>query len=329
MKKNIAARFCFALKTGIIVAYGCLGASQQGHTQLLAVKKLVLDSLRPYASKGNLAAGFSFNSDNDKSYFFTLDGSGIFTSSRHSYEAVASVFFQAFDKTSSSNRNHFLFRFNAFKYKTEMVKVLQGKKHENKPLLKQTAFNAEVFVFHQNDENRGIRLRNQLGINVVYNSKVKGWLRFNAGAGLLGEVEKWRLFENDFIDDFNALDPVVQQAIKDFFNMDSRFNVPSENIRGNVFINAFIQKGEAFSLNIYGALQPPFEPPFRKLPPVSIFPPANKKYPRYTLEAVAALKISKALSFNTRLYMQHDRGQIAPFAPEEVWNFTQGLAWKW
>ncbi|MCU0374452.1 MAG: hypothetical protein MUF24_04000 [Chitinophagaceae bacterium] len=302
---------------------------QQGYSQLLAVKKLVLDSLQPYAAKGNLSGGFSFNNDDDKSYFFTLDGSAIYTSSRHSYEAVASVFFQAFDKTSSSNRNHFLFRFNAFKYKPELVKVQRGNRQVPKPVLRQAAFNGEVFLFHQNDENRGIRLRHQVGINAVYNNNAKGWLRFNAGVGLLGEVEKWRLFENDFIDDFNALDPAVQQAVKDFFNLDSKFNVPRENIRGNIFINVFIQKAEAFSLNIYGALQPPFEPPFKKLPPVSIFPPANKKYPRYTLEAVAALKISKALSFNTRLYMQHDRGQIAPFAPEEVWNFTQGLSWKW
>ena len=317
------------VKVSFIAIICCFLAKPPAHTQILAVKKLVLDSLRPYASKGNLSAGFSFNSDNDKSYFFTLDGSGIFTSSRHSYEAVASAFFQAFDKTSSSNRNHFLFRFNAFKYKTETVKILRNNRHENTQLLRQTAFNPEIFVFHQNDENRGIRLRNQIGVNAVYNSGVKGWLRFNAGAGLLGEMEKWRLFENEFIDDFNALDPAVQQAIKDFFNLDEKFNVPRENIRSNIFINVFVQKGEAFSLNVYGALQPPFKPPFEKLPPVNIFPPANKRYPRYTLEAVAALKITKALSFNTRLYMQHDRGQIAPFAPEEVWNFTQGIAWKW
>jgi hypothetical protein len=301
------------------------------NAQLLNVKKDDLDSMRPSSRVGSASFGLNFNQDNEKSLFFLLDGSGIRTSFKHSYEGIFSSFFNGIEKNSNARRNHALMRVNLWKFKPGIRRnpTSTGSEKKYVGIHEERRFNPELFFFFQNDENRGIRTRNQIGINGVYNFKGKKWLRFNAGLGILAEREKWRLFENEHIDYFNNLDPDIQQKIKDYFGMDNNFNVPRDNLRANLFLNAFLQPGNVFSLNFYGALQPPFKPPYRSLPPSSIFLDLNKRYPRYTIEAVMAFKISKKFSLNTRLYMQHDRGQIAPFAPDEIWNVSQGIAFKW
>jgi hypothetical protein len=285
--------------------------------------------MRPGSRVGSASFGLNFNQDNERSLFFLLDGSGIHTSFKHSYEGIFSSFFNGIEKNSNATRNHALMRVNLWKFKPGIR--INTNRNEKKYVgtHEERRFNPELFFFYQNDENRGIRTRNQIGINGVYNFKGKKWLRFNAGLGILAEREKWRLFENEHIDYFNNLPPDIQQRIKAYFGMDNNFNVPRDNLRANLFLNAFLQPGNIFSLNFYGALQPPFKPPYRSLPPSSIFLDLNKRYPRYTIEAVMAFKISKKFSLNTRLYMQHDRGQIAPFAPDEIWNVSQGVSFKW
>lgn len=306
--------------------------SFESNGQLLNVKKDDLDSMRPGSRVGNAALGLNYNQDNEQSLFFMLDGSGIRTSVKHSYEGIFSSFFKGFEKASTANRNHALLRVNFWKYKPGIMRnpsANAGNEKKYVAVHQEKNFNPELFMFYQHDENRGIRTRNQIGINGVYNFQGKKWMRFNTGLGLLAEREKWRLFENEFIDYFNNLDPIIQDRIREYYQMDNNFNVPRNNLRANIFLNAFLQPGDIFSLNFYGALQPPFQPPYQSLPPVSIFPDLNKRYPRYTIEAVLAFKITKRFSLNTRMYMQHDKGQIAPFAPDEIWNLSQGVAFKW
>lgn len=314
---------------GLLVV--CLFVGQPLYSQLLNIKKNDLDSMRPGSGLGNISLGLNFNQDTEQSLFFVLDGSGIRTSIKHSYEFIFSSFFKGFEKNSSSNRNHALLRINFFKFKTGITgnsALTRGTK-KYKPIHVEKRFNPELYLFFQNDETRGIRTRSQAGVNGVYNFLGKKWLRLNIGLGLLAEKERWRLFENQYIDSFNNLDPELRQKIKDYFNMDANFNVPRTNVRANFFVNVFLQPGKVFSFNFYGAIQPPFQPPYHSLPPISLFPDLEKRYVRYTIEGVMVFKISNSFSLNTRLYMQHDRGQVAPFAPDEIWNLTQGIAFKW
>ena len=282
-------------------------------TQVASFQKKVLDSLPANTWLGNVGLGINFNKSAVRRLFLTSSVNVLYPSQLHSYNLKASSFSNGSDIEADDNWLYAIFNLNLLHHRVKNDVIIERK------------FNPELFTMFQFDRARGITQRWQNGVNIVWNnSKLKN-IRFNMGTGIFIENEKWRVFTKADYAIWDTLSPVVQDLIRSLLKMDQNNDIVRHNTRWNLYLNAYASFGKIVSLNTFFSVQTPFNPPYKDLPSLTDFPTVTKIYPRYTLETILLLRISKTFSINSKFYLQHDRGQISPFTPDEVFNFSQGF----
>lgn len=284
-----------------------------GHAQSVLNDKPFYDTLRAHRLKGRLGAAFNLNYDGNRKVFLLGDALGSYATRRHLFEAVVNMYYNG-DKTDESNRFNFFARAALFRH-TMAADTLKG----------ESELFPELFLNVLYDEGRGLNYRFNEGLNITLNLYKISWTRLKIGTGIFFEQESWRIFEREFLPALDTLDPEEIKFLQDVLGIDKKGNIQRTNWRWNTYIQMMFRVGEKVNITTIGALQIPFRPPSEGLVDIPVFPASDKRFPRLTGDISITYSATKKLKFTTRFYIQHDQGQISPFAKENVYSFTQGL----
>jgi len=112
--------------------------------------------------------------------------------------------------------------------------------------------------------------------------------------------------------------------------INSKGQLLRNNVRANFYANFICTLSKNVGLNAFVNWQQPFEPPYKNLPSndlpqAKIFPVNTALYPRITIDTQLTIEIWGKLKFITAFTMQYDKGQLPLYAPDFIYNLTEGL----
>jgi hypothetical protein len=288
--------------------------------QLRNFRKTTLDSLQSKIIKGTASLSISYTKDSDKNLIIYSDVSLLYPDSQHLYSFGSNLRYNSFYTGSASSNNRFYASVNVHLFNHTLL--------ENNHL-KEKVIAPELFSFYQYDENQGLKQRIQLGANAAIKLVRSKNFRINTGVGFFYEFQRWRMLTDEDIETIQTLPDSFLEYIKDLYEMDNKFNVIRKNVRAQVYLSSHAILNKKLDFDFMFSYQQPFKPPFRGLPEDGPFPVITRLYPRYTFECVLSYKFSKKFSAQGRVYLQHDKGHVSPFASNETFNFIPSLNFRW
>ncbi|MCH8555154.1 MAG: hypothetical protein LAT76_08350 [Schleiferiaceae bacterium] len=282
--------------------------------QLSLFNLSVLDSLQPGNFKGNTSLQLNWNRTSTNQVTLFSDLNFLFPLPEHSLEFNGNIVANTFDDRFSTGRYFTHIRADLWKYTQEGA------------YLEVNRFYPEMYVLQAYDRGRGLNMRLQTGVNMVYAIKRSGSWRVTSGAGVLTEYENWRIRAAGT----TTPPPPVTTGTIDFLNgqnaLDRNGNIRLDNIRSNVFVH-FNGKVGKFNVNSFTSLQIPFSKPFDDEPAPSDVLVNNIRSPRFTLEMSATTQIVKGINLSTRISFQYDKGQPSALAPNSAFTLAQGVSY--
>lgn len=287
--------------------------------QVTHFEKSALDSLQ--ANDFNLSLAFAFNAGQDGTKTLTTGTDvGMMYSTLHSnYEIVQSSYHNKLEQFSTSNR--FLVMGRGSLWSHEIIKD---------SILIEKANYPEPFILYAYDANRGLNARWQFGLDAVHAFKNNRLLRITIGIGLIYELENWQMIKQELLPQVDSLPEPVQRYLFDTVGINSRGQLRRNNIRGNIYANFICTLSKTVALNAFLNWQQPFQPPYKDLPSndlpqAKVFPVNTRLYPRITIDTQMTIAVFGKLKFVTAFSMQYDKGQLPLYAPDFVYNLTEGL----
>ena len=285
-----------------------------GVAQLSLFNLSVLDSLQPGKFKGNTSLQLNWNRTSTNQVTLFSDLNFLFPLPEHSLEFNGNII-----------ANTFADRFSTGRYFTH-VRADLWKYTEDRGYLEVNRFYPEMYVLQAYDRGRGLNMRLQTGVNMVYAIKRSGSWRLTSGAGVLTEYENWRIRAAGTA----TTATTVPVGTIDFLNgqnaLDRSGNIRLDNIRSNVFVH-FNGKVGKFNVNSFSSLQIPFSKPFDDDPVESDVLVNNIRSPRFTLELSATTQIIKGINLSTRISFQYDKGQPSVLVPNSAFTLAQGVSY--
>ena len=320
--ESAAAKLC--PKRGFIMILLAIFILQSGYAQVTPFEKSVLDSLE--SNDFNMSVAFVFNAAQDGTNTLTTgnDASVMYSTEKSNYQLVQSSYHNRLDQLSTSNRFFAMAIASLFSHQEDS----SGQK------LVEKQFYPEPFVLYQYDANRGLNYRWQFGLDAVYAFVPTRHFRIKMGAGLLYEMENWQMIKKENLQYVDTLPEPIQRYIFDTVGINSKGELFRNNVRMNLYANMMCNFGRGINLNAFFNVQEPFVPPFHglpsnDLPQAKIFPVNTKRYPRLTLDMTLTFKLFGKLSFVSSFNLQYDKGQIPLYAPDFIYNLTQGIQFDW
>jgi hypothetical protein len=276
--------------------------------------KQYYDSLKQNDWSGNTAFTFVLNKSSTNKLFLTNTTIASLPLKQHLFELSESFYFDGTTRFSNDNRLNIYARAALFRH------LFSSRNHKKEKLLF-----PEIIFAYLYDESRGLTHRFQLGTNLMLN--IHDWkpMRLKTGLGILKEWETWRIIDRQYLPILDTASPAFIQLIKDRFGINKRGEIQRSNERINVFLQLLSNVLGKINLNVVASIQFPLELPYKNLPQLAVFPVVTKYYPRFTIDAVMSLPVSKKISIVSRYYGQFDEGQLSPYVNKSVYTFSQGV----
>jgi len=287
--------------------------------QVTPFEKSVMDSLQ--ANDFNASFAFAFNASQDGTRTLTLgtDAGLMYSTQRSNYELLESGFHNKLEQASIANRFFTMIRGSLFSHYLRDDSVLV--ENANYP---------EPFALYSYDANRGLNARWQFGIDAVHAFKNNRLIRITVGIGLLYELENWQMIKTELLPKVDSFPEAIQRYLFDTVGINSKGQLLRNNVRLNLYANFICTLNKNVGLNAFVNWQQPFEPPYKDLPSndlpqAKIFPINTRLYPRITIDAQLTIAVWGKLKFVTAFSMQYDKGQLPLYAPDFIYNLTEGL----
>lgn len=282
--------------------------------QLSLFNLATLDSLQPGELKGNASLHANWNKTTTHNVVVFSDLNLLFPLPQHALEFNGNLILNTIEDRLATNRYFMHIRGDLWKFDHR-----SGALHTR-------LFFPEIFLLQAFDYGRGLNFRWQTGLNGVVALKRNGQWRLTGGAGFVTEYENWRIAGRGAL----PTNIVVPIGTYDYLNgqkaLDRNGNIRLESIRSNVFLH-FVGKVKMVHINAFTSVQIPFQAPFDNLPQSENLPLNDRIYPRYTVELSMSIPVIKKLNLQTRLSLQHDKGQPSLLVPKSVFTLAQGIAY--
>jgi hypothetical protein len=303
------------IKKMVLLSFGALTFTNTALSQVNLFNLSVLDSLEAGVFKGNTSLNVNWNKTQTHNVVVFSDLNLLYPLPQHSLEFHGSLILNTIEDRFATNRYFTYVRADLWKFE------------EQSGFLKTKRFFPEIFLLQAFDYGRGLNFRWQTGLNGVVALKRLGTWRLTAGAGLITEYENWRVVGRSALSPAISIPPGTYDYLNGQKILDANGNMRIETLRSNLFLH-FIGNVAFLHINAFFAVQTPFSPPFKDLPAGVDLPLNDRRHPRYNLELAVRVPIIKRMSIQTRLSLQHDRGQPSLLVPNSVFTLAQGFAYQ-
>ncbi|MEN9599591.1 MAG: hypothetical protein RL596_1910 [Bacteroidota bacterium] len=280
--------------------------------------KAFYDTLFTNKLFGRLGVGFNLNDDGSARKIFLLqDASLSYASSRHLFEWSDDLYFNRRKEETESNRFRTFLRMAFFRHH-----------FEGKRKISEADFYPEFNMAFMYDESRGLNARVTSTAGITYSMHRVKWARLKIGTGISREWESWRVFDKELFPRFDSLDPVIKGVLASAYGINSRGNIVKPNWRWSSYLQFVCMVAGKVQLSALGQIQYPLQPNFESTINSPYFPVSGSRFPRLTADLSGTLFLSSHLSFFVRYFIQKDKGQLSPYAKQEVSNLAQGLVYR-
>lgn len=300
----------------IISLFSLLFLAEKLSAQSILNDKTYYDTLKSGKLSGKVGFGLNINQEDIQKIFLVSDATVSYATPRHLFEMSDALYYNSNGTDEESNRLLIYIRSALFRHRFVNNKRVEAR------------FFPEINFQYVYDESRGLNFRRSATAGITYSLHHLNWARIKIGTGIMHERESWRIFEKSFLPTFDTLSPSVKNLLQEKFGIDSRGNIVNSNWRWSNYIQLVANIGSKVNITTMGMIQFPFNVPYDNPYNIALFPVDNKKYPRITAELAFNLVISGHVNFFTKFLMQHDKGQISPFADEFIYNLSQGIVYK-
>jgi hypothetical protein len=275
----------------------------------------ILDSLSPGELRGNSTMNINWNKTATHNVVVFSDINLLFPLPQHSLEFHGNLILNTIEDRLATSRYFTYFRADLWKF------------DEQNGILSSRRFFPEIFLLQAFDYGRGLNVRWQTGINGVVALKRSGEWRLMAGTGIITEYENWRIVGRSALSEPIFIPPGTFDYLEGQRILDRNGNMRLETMRSNFFLH-FVGEVAFMHINSFFAVQTPFSPPFKDLPVGVDLPLNDQIYPRFSLELAIGVPVNRHLRIQTRLSLQHDRGQPSLLVPNSVFTLAQGISYQ-
>jgi len=306
-KRNSETRFLYLLVLFMVIIL------PSGYGQVTPFQKSVMDSIEANSFNASIALGFNASHDATSSLTTSADVGLMYSTERSNFQLVQSSYFNRYERFSTDNRFIAMATASLFSHDSVGNKLIENKVYP------------EPFVLYSSDIMRALNWRWQFGVNTVYAFKPTRILRIKTGVGLLYEMENWQMVKHELVPYLDTLPDTIQKYLFETIGISKDGKLRRNNIRANAYANMMCAFTKNINLNAFIDIQMPFVPPYKDLPQIDEFPVVTKLYPRISFAMDFMVNIFGSLSFITHFAFQFDKGQIPLYAPNFMYNVSEGL----
>ena len=276
-------------------------------------KKSVLDSMKVNDLRWNISFAFNLSRSESQSLTSYSDAGLLYYSKRNDYHFEMSHYRDRYNRFSTANRFYVLYYMGIFSHDRVNARL---KEHLVYP---------EPFFLHSFDANRGIHMRDQLGLNLAVNLKPTKIWRQKAGTGLFLERTDWQLIKPENLVYLDTMPDNIKRLVYDTIGITRSGTWARNNIFFNIYSNFSLAPVKNVNINGYLSLQVPFKAPYGNLPQIPDFPTVTRRYARITTNIQLTYNVWRKISILSNFTLQYDKGQVPIRVPNLVYSWTQGL----